>query len=73
MSVPITRLDAAAGAVEWKPAMPLFVARVPLAPPFRQEYMVAPDGNRFLMNMVTDQDAGYPITLILNWHGVQKP
>ena len=33
----------------------------------RQQYMVAPDGQRFLMNTVTDETVTAPITIVLNW------
>ena len=32
----------------------------------RQQYMVSPDGQRFLMNAIT-QDTAAPITVVLNW------
>ena len=48
--------------------VPLFAARVGSTPTggSRQEYIVSPDGRRFLMNAFTEQ-AGFPITLVLNW------
>jgi hypothetical protein len=33
----------------------------------RQQYDVAPDGQRFLMNTLTENTSTSPITLILNW------
>jgi hypothetical protein len=33
----------------------------------RQQYDVSSDGQRFLMNTVTDEEAAAPITVILNW------
>jgi len=33
----------------------------------RQQYMVMPDGQRFLMNTVVDEASSTPITLIVNW------
>ena len=35
----------------------------------RQPYVVAPDGQRFLMNAATDAIDPPSITLILNWKG----
>ena len=32
----------------------------------RQQYMISPDGQRFLMNTITEEAAS-PITVILNW------
>ena len=49
--------------------IPLFTTRVggALSFPFRQQYVVSSDGQRFLMNTVTDEEATAPITVILNW------
>jgi serine/threonine protein kinase/Tol biopolymer transport system component len=33
----------------------------------RQQYMVSPDGQRFLMNTLVEDTTSTPITLILNW------
>jgi serine/threonine-protein kinase len=33
----------------------------------RQNYMVSPDGQRFLMNALIDEATTSPLTLILNW------
>jgi len=33
----------------------------------RQQYMVAPDGQRFLMNTIIDTAATTPISLVMNW------
>ena len=67
MAVPI-RLDAIGHVVEPGVAVPLFATRVGGAVQinFSQQYMVSPDGERFLMNTVTDEAAS-PITVILNW------
>jgi len=35
----------------------------------RQQYVVSPDGQRFLMNAATDAIDPPSITLILNWKG----
>jgi serine/threonine protein kinase len=34
----------------------------------RQQYVVAPDGQRFLMNTLAEEGNASPITVILNWH-----
>jgi hypothetical protein len=64
--------DAAAGMVDFQPPSPLFVAPVSIEPS-RQQYVVAKDGQRFLLNVELDRDRPYPMTLILNWKGVTKP
>jgi hypothetical protein len=68
-AVPI-RLDADRKAVEAGTPVPLFAARVgrPVGGG-RQEYMVSPNGQRFLINTLTDE-AATPLTLILNWNQV---
>jgi len=38
----------------------------------RQQYMVSPDGQRFLMNTFPDEAPASPITVILNWAGAPK-
>jgi hypothetical protein len=35
--------------------------------PEKQQYAVWPDGQRFLMNVTTEEQVATPITLILNW------
>jgi hypothetical protein len=47
---------------------PLFATRVggALQGAARQQYMVSPDGQRFLMNTIP-QEAPTPITVVLNW------
>jgi Tol biopolymer transport system component len=49
--------------------IPLFATRIggALQPYPRQEYMVSPDGQRFLLNTVVEEAGASPITLILNW------
>jgi hypothetical protein len=32
-----------------------------------QQYVVSPDGKRFLMNSLTEDASASPITVILNW------
>jgi hypothetical protein len=36
---------------------------------FRQQYVVSSDGQRFLMNTVSEDASASPITVILNWKG----
>jgi hypothetical protein len=36
---------------------------------FRQQYVVSSDGQRFLMNTVSEEASASPITVILNWKG----
>lgn len=64
MAVPI---QFAANGQTAEPGMPvpLFATRF-VAPQNRQQYIVSPDGQRFLMNAPTN-DVASPITLILNW------
>jgi hypothetical protein len=51
------------------PPVPLFTTRVGGAAPGpnRHQYVVTPDGKRFLMNTVTDDVDTAPITVIFNW------
>ena len=67
MAVPV-RLDSRNHAAELGEAVPLFRARVGGAVQdiVRQQYVVAPDGLRFLMNTI-GEEATSPITVILNW------
>jgi hypothetical protein len=36
------------------------------------QYSVAKDGQRFLINMTTDEATASPITIVLNWTSVLK-
>ena len=67
MAVPI-RLAFNTQTIEAGSPIPLFATRVggALSIPFRQQYDISPDGQRFLMNTVTEEAAA-PITVILNW------
>ena len=67
MAVPI-RLSASGQAVEAGTPVPLFTTHIGGAVQGvdRQQYMVSPDGQRFLMNTVTEE-ATSPLTVILNW------
>jgi eukaryotic-like serine/threonine-protein kinase len=57
------------GQIEPGAPMPLFATRVGGAVQAleRQQYVVAPDGQRFLMSTVPDNIDPSPITVILNW------
>ncbi|HEU5254550.1 MAG TPA: hypothetical protein VFU28_01080, partial [Vicinamibacterales bacterium] len=67
MAVPV-QLSPKGDAVEAGTPVPLFQTRVGGAVQSfaRQQYVVSPDGQRFLMGNVVEQ-AGTPITVILNW------
>jgi Tol biopolymer transport system component len=50
--------------------IPLFTTNVGGAVTVRrQQYAVSPDGQRFLMNTIRDQEAALPITVVQNWRG----
>ena len=64
MAVP---MDIAAGRSEVGTPVPLFKTRIaPIQAISRQQYVVAPDGQRFLIS-TSDETPTQPITLILNW------
>jgi len=67
MAVPV-RLSGNGQALESGSPAPLFATHVggPLQTNSRQPYMVAADGQQFLMNTITEE-AGFPITILLNW------
>jgi hypothetical protein len=67
MAVPV-RLDSRNYSAVLGEAVPLFRAHVGGAVQdiVRQQYVVTPDGQRFLMNTI-GEEATSPITLILNW------
>ena len=48
---------------------PLFITHVVGGVPGadRQQYMVSPDGQRFLINTLTEEATAAPITVLLNW------
>src|SRR5262249_951371 len=68
MSVPIT-LTPDGRTVQPGTPVPLFMTHIGGAVQGvnRQQYMVSPDGQRFLMNNITEEITS-PITVILNWH-----
>jgi serine/threonine protein kinase len=47
---------------------PVRIAGGPLPGVYKQQYAVSSDGQRFLVNLVADEGAASPITLIYNWH-----
>jgi serine/threonine protein kinase len=69
MSVPI-RIAPDGQSIDPGAPTPLFSTRVGGASQgaSRQQYMISPDGQRFLMNTLV-QDSVAPITVILNWRG----
>ena len=52
--------------------LPLFATRIigglPGQGNYRQQYMVSPDGQRFLVHSIVGEETS-PITVILNWRG----
>jgi eukaryotic-like serine/threonine-protein kinase len=73
MSVPI---DPTAAGQPFNAGVPvaLFPARVSTAGGglLRQQYAVRADGQRFLVNAVSEQAANAPITIIANWPGLKR-
>jgi Tol biopolymer transport system component len=72
MAVPIR--SSAEGIVAGEP-IALFEARVgeivPLQSGYNLSYVVAPDGQRFLISTVIEEPAASPISVILNWQPAQ--
>jgi eukaryotic-like serine/threonine-protein kinase len=67
MAVPI-RMASNGQSIEAAPPVPLFATRVGGGIQVdRQQYVVSPDGRRFLMNTLAEGDNPSPITVILNW------
>ena len=66
-AVPVT--FAANGTVALGPARPLFRTEIDNAIQSRQQYMVSADGQRFLINALTDDSDPPSNTVILNWKG----
>jgi len=50
--------------------VPLFRTEVDSSFLTRQQYMVSPDGQRFLINAATEAIDPPSITVILNWKGI---
>ena len=56
------------GTFEVGASQPLFATRIPaVLAPFRTNYAVSPDGQRFLVNSVAPEAAPAPITIAMNW------
>jgi Tol biopolymer transport system component len=77
MAVPIA-LKEAGSAPDLGTPLALFQTRIAggpiLAPgPVRHQYAVAKDGQRFLINVVTEEAVSSPINLILNWKPQETP
>jgi Tol biopolymer transport system component len=56
--------------VEAGDQLALFPARIaggPVPTPQKHQYAVSADGQRFLLNTMTDESATSPITLVMNW------
>jgi hypothetical protein len=53
--------------IEPATAVPLFPTRVGDPVDGRQQYLVSPDGQRFLMNVISEDAGISPITVILNY------
>jgi eukaryotic-like serine/threonine-protein kinase len=69
MAVPV-RFSADGKTIEPAAAVSLFSTRVGDPVEFeRQQYTVSPDGQRFLMNIVSEEATISPITVILNYKG----
>jgi Tol biopolymer transport system component len=67
----VVAIDLAAGAPVVGTPAPLFTTHLaPIRSISRQQYVVALDGQRFLMS--SEQSPNSPITLILNWKGDRK-
>ena len=65
-----TTLPKGQGRLEAGTPVRLFHARIggPVQANSRQQYMVSPDGQRFLLNTLAEENPA-PITVILNWQG----
>jgi hypothetical protein len=66
MTVPI-RFSSDGKTVQAGAPLPLFVTTVGATNGPRQQYMVAPDGQSFVMNSVPNEGTASPIMVILNW------
>jgi hypothetical protein len=73
MVVPV-RFSPGERTIELAQPVPLFATRIggALQGNLRQQYMVSPDGQRFLMNTISEGAAVSPITLLLNWKAKLK-
>jgi serine/threonine protein kinase len=66
MAVPI-RFSADGKTIEPGAAVPLFATRLGDPAEYRQQYSVSPNGQRFLMNIVSEEAPISPITVVLNY------
>jgi WD40 repeat protein len=66
VAVPVD-LDAANGPAFAAPSALFATHVVGVVGVQRQQYVVAPDGQRFLVNTISEDASGTPITLMLNW------
>jgi hypothetical protein len=73
MAVPV-RFSSDGKTIEPASAVPLFPTKIgdPLAGE-RQQYSVSPDGQRFLMNIVSEEVTISPVTVILNYKPKSTP
>ena len=68
----VVGIDLTAGVAGVGTPVPLFTTRLaPIRSISRQQYVVAPDGERFLISSVEESPTS-PITLILNWKGASN-
>jgi hypothetical protein len=51
---------------------PLFDTRVPTITDFRNHYVVTSDGQRFLINSMTEERGSTPIDIVKNWTALLK-
>ena len=60
-------VNGSGGAVQVGPAQRLFVVRTGVAGTLGYQYDVAADGERFLVNALTDEVVPEPLTVLVNW------
>jgi hypothetical protein len=72
MAVPI-RVVSGAQAIEAGAPTAMFPTRLGrgVQTSNRQQYMVSPDGQRFLMNVIAESDTQSSMRVALNWTGTQ--
>jgi WD40-like Beta Propeller Repeat len=72
MAVPI-RVDAERQVVAAGDPVALFTTHIGAAATVRrQQYVVSPDGQRFLMNTIKEEASTSPITVVQNWKPLQR-
>ena len=69
MSVPVTFAADGKSANAGAP-IALFPTRIGGPGIMQKQYVVTPDGQRFLVDAPVIQDASLPITVVLNWQGL---